>query len=120
MLNVLTPSSSLSLFLSGRGRRHYPLDELHSMQADTNYTWLLWKNGERFLMPRTLKYYEDRLPAEQFVRLHRHFLVNINQIIAVERLHAKRMTVTLGTGEQIAVSRRRIARVAQQLGLVHN
>jgi DNA-binding LytR/AlgR family response regulator len=111
---------TLSLFMSGRGRRHFPLDELHAMQADTNYTWLIWKNGERVLMPRTLKYYEARLPAEQFVRLHRHVLVNVNQIAQVEKPHSKQMTVTLRTGEQIAVSRRRIARVAAQLGLLHN
>jgi DNA-binding LytR/AlgR family response regulator len=101
--------------LGGRGRQRFFLDDLIRMQADTNYTWLIWQNGERVLMPRTLKYYEERLPAEQFIRLHRHCIVNIKAIVRVERPRCKSMTVELNTGECIAVSRRRIAHIAQRL-----
>lgn len=106
----------LHLYIGGsRGRQFRSVANLLGMRSSANYTWLLWQDGERNLMPRTLKYMEERLPAGQFVRLHRHCTINIDYIERIERPACDRMLVWLRTGECIEVARRRIMPVRKQL-----
>jgi DNA-binding LytR/AlgR family response regulator len=122
---MTTPSSLLNssdsrthtirLFLGEKGRKNLPLSDLVWLRAEANYTWLVWRDGEQMLMPRTLKHYESFVPARKFVRLHRHCLINIDFIESVQNEGAKRMTIRLQTGEAIVVARRRVALVRQHL-----
>jgi DNA-binding LytR/AlgR family response regulator len=78
------------------------------LQATGNYTWLYWRDGQRMLMPRTLKYYIPQLPAEWFVRLHRNCVVNLGYIERIERINSdKGGLVYLPSGVVLPVSRRR-------------
>lgn len=108
----------LRVYTSNQGRRYVPVSELLSMQADANYTWLRLKSGERILVPRTLKYLEGCLPSGRFLRLRRQFSVNIDVIGRVVVGRYNQMTVLLQTGEQVAVARRRIVALREQL-LMH-
>lgn len=85
------------------------------MQAEANYTWLLFRDWERILLPRTLTYLESCLPQNRFVRLNRHYSVHMATTEAVELRRYDQVTVRLTTGEQVAVARRRIARLKQLL-----
>ena len=106
----------LNLYIGGsRGRQSRSVANLISLESHQNYTWLLWQNGERNLLPRTLKYLEEKLPAGQFVRLHRHCTINIDYIDRIDRPAYYRMLVWLRTGECIKVARRRIMPVRKQL-----
>ena len=113
---IIENGPTLSLYIGGsRGRQYRSVANLLSLQSSENYTWLLWQNGERNLMPRTLKYMEARLPAGQFVRLHRHCTVNIDYIDRIDRPAHDRMLVWLRTGECVKVARRRVMPVRKQL-----
>lgn len=112
---TLTSEPVLRVYCSRQGRRYLPVDELLSMQSEANYTWLLLRDGERILLPRTLKYLEGCLPQGRFVRLNRHFSVHVDTIKAVELKRYNQLIVHLKTGEQIAVARRRIAGIKQLL-----
>ena len=106
----------LNLYMGGSwGRQSRSVASLISLESHQNYTWLLWQNGERNLLPRTLKYLEEKLPAGQFVRLHRHCTINIDYIDRIDRPAYYRMLVWLRTGECIEVARRRIVSVRKQL-----
>ena len=98
-----------------QGRQSKPLCELVSLQSEDNYTWLIWANGKRLLMPRTLKYYEAQLPADGFIRLHRNCAVNISHIIAVRQLTRLGIEVTLSNGIRLAVARRRWVQIRDRL-----
>lgn len=85
-----------------------PIADLLFLQATGNYTWLHWKDGQRILMPRTLKYYVPQLPDNWFIRLHRNCIVNINFIDRMERVEPdKGGLVHLRSGAILPVSRRR-------------
>lgn len=84
------------------------------MKAEANYTWLIWADGERMLMPRTLKYYEARLPAGRFVRLHRTYSVNLSYIKSVARTLSG-VQINLSDGTQLSVARRRWTKIRMQL-----
>lgn len=83
-----------------------PVADLVFLQSDANYTWLNWTNGKRVLVPRTLKYLEDRLPQTGFIRLHRNYAVNVSHITAVSRTR-KGVEVRLSNGQCLLVARRR-------------
>ena len=113
---AVTPAAPLTLRLykARRGVQQGLLADLLYMQSYDNYTWLLWRNGERVLLPRTMKYVESKLPAGQFVRIHRQFSINIQHVEGVEWAHSQ-LTVRLSNDERLVVSRRRLAVVRTRL-----
>ena len=70
-------------------------------KADDNYTEIYLKEGKH-LISKTLKYFEEALSTFSFVRIHKSYLVNVNEI---ERYHrGKGGMVTLSNGKEIMVS----------------
>jgi DNA-binding LytR/AlgR family response regulator len=110
-----TPENVRPRHLSHKKTAHALLTDLLLLESDTNYTWLLWRTGQRTLMARTLRYFETQIPADQFVRLHRQYLVNVAFIYTLERPEPHRLVVRLQNGERIEVSRRRQAQVRSHL-----
>ena len=98
-----------------QGRQSMPLCELISLQSEDNYTWLIWTNGKRMLMPRTLKYYEAQLPLDGFIRLHRNYAVNVSHIVAVCKLPRTGIDVRLSNGTRLSVARRRWVQIRDRL-----
>lgn len=88
--------------------------DLVYLQAEANYSWLVWSNGKRLLMPRTLKYYTPLLPPEWFIRLHRNCIINRYYVHHLERTSMGGL-VHLTTGEALPVSRRRWVAVRRLL-----
>lgn len=102
------PAGALKVSIRSNKQLDLPIADLMFLQATGNYTWLHWKDGQRILMPRTLKYYVPQLPDNWFVRLHRNCIVNINFIDRMERAEPdKGGFVHLGSGAILPVSRRR-------------
>ncbi len=110
----------LKLYLRETGRQSFSVSDLVYLQAVANYSWLNWVDGQRMLMPRTLKYYSPKLPTEWFIRLHRNCVVNRRYVERLERTDAGGL-VHLSTGEVLPVSRRRWSLVRRQLahGMPH-
>ncbi|MBC8154157.1 MAG: LytTR family transcriptional regulator [Bacteroidetes bacterium] len=109
----------LRLYLRDIGRQSYPVDQLVYLQAVANYSWLNWLDGQRMLMPRTLKYYTPKLPADNFIRLHRSCVVNCLFVARLERTEAGGL-VHLTTGEVLPVSRRRWTGVRRLLVMANS
>ncbi|MCL3780887.1 response regulator transcription factor [Prolixibacteraceae bacterium JC049] len=53
------------------------------LEASGNYTTINVAN-DRFMYSYILKHFEDKLPTEQFIRVHRSYIVNINNITGFE------------------------------------
>jgi DNA-binding LytR/AlgR family response regulator len=56
------------------------------LEADRNYCNVCTKHNI-YLLVNTLKNMEDKLPTEQFQRIHRSFIVNINHVDEVAQNH---------------------------------
>ena len=105
--------ATLQIYLHNMGQQRMPVCDLVLLQSEANYTWLVWTNGQRLLMPRTLKYYEGKLPIGGFVRLHRNCAVNVHHIVEIRR-KVKVVEVQLSNGVCLTVARRRWTQVKQQ------
>ncbi|MBL4746712.1 MAG: response regulator transcription factor [Flavobacteriaceae bacterium] len=71
-------------------------------KAADNYTEIFLKNNVKKLVSKTLKYFEDALISNNFVRVHKSFLVNVNAITAYNK--GKGGSVTLVNGKEISVA----------------
>lgn len=55
-------------------------EEIIMMFAMNNYTKLFLLNGEKYLAPHTLKWFQEKVPKSFFYRIHKSYLININFI----------------------------------------
>ena len=101
------------------GRRAYiPVGEIAYIEARADYATAYTQTGG-YLVNDSISVLERRLAAEGFLRVHRSFLVNIDDVRGIEVLKPSGLIqLTLErTGACIPVSRRRAAGVKKQLGL---
>lgn len=62
------------------------LSDILYIEADRNYSRIFTKNKE-YLLSVTLKAMEEKLSPDIFVRIHRSYIININQIEEVAESH---------------------------------
>ena len=72
-------------------------------EADDNYTKIYLRTEQKYLVSKTLKYFEYVLGTSNFVRVHKSYLVNVNDIIKYYR-KGKTGSVLLSNSQEILVS----------------
>lgn len=77
--------------------------EIVYIQADGDYVMIFTANG-KFLKEQTMKYFEEHLPIQQFVRVHRSTIVNVEMISRIELYEKQNQLLTLKNGQQIKTS----------------
>lgn len=80
-----------------------------------NYTTLLLRSGESFTVRATLKGWEERLPGETFVRVHRTTIINLLEIRQLWKETGAVYIELSGIVDPIRVSRSRVSRVKRLL-----
>lgn len=96
---------------TAKGIEFIPIAHILYLQSDKGYTTFFLEGGEKILVSKVLKKYEELLPSSQFVRSHQSYLVNNRYI----RKYYKEGILELTTGERIPVSERRREYVQQWL-----
>jgi two-component system LytT family response regulator len=71
-------------------------------KADDNYTEIFLNTNKKKLVSKTLKYFEDVLNDANFARVHKSYLVNVNEIVKYHK--GKGGSVTLSNGKEIVIS----------------
>ncbi|NER09473.1 two component transcriptional regulator, LytTR family [Muriicola jejuensis] len=77
------------------------VSEILYCKADDNYTEIHLP-GRKILVSKTLKYFEEALADFPFVRIHKSFLVNINEVVRYKK--GKGGSVLLSNGKELMVS----------------
>jgi len=70
---------------SGHATRFVPVAAIGAIKSCENYTELLLADGGKLLALRSLKAWEELLPEEHFVRIHRQALVNLAHVKKITR-----------------------------------
>ena len=73
------------------------------MQADGDYVQIFTTTG-RFMKEQTLKHFEEHLPDNLFVRVHRSSIVNVQSILRIELYDKQSQQLALKNGHQIKIS----------------
>lgn len=98
---------------NGQGYSLVNIDDIIHIAADSNYSVFYLTNKDKITVSKVLKEYEEILPEQQFVRIHKSSIVNLNH---VKEYHSKNgLEVMMKSGEKIAVSRRRASDFAEKI-----
>jgi len=92
------------VFRKGAGIKIIPLNLISYLASEDDYVMIYYNEGKA-LKPKTMKYYEDHLPPSLFMRVHRSYIVNIEQITRLEPYSKDNYVAVLKSGEKIPVSR---------------
>ncbi len=87
------------------GLRFIILKDIIRCEADNNYTNFYLNSGEKVLVTKTLKEYDESLSGEDFIRVHQSHLVNSKYIDRY--IKGDGGTIIMTDGSQVEVSRRR-------------
>ncbi|MBC8753111.1 response regulator transcription factor [Kordia sp. YSTF-M3] len=75
--------------------------EIIYCKADDNYTEI-YINTSKIVVSKTLKYFEEILSQYPFARVHKSFLVNVNEVVKYKK--GKGGSVVLSNGKEVMVS----------------
>lgn len=103
-----------------KGSKHVliPFSEIIFAEAWGDYTYI-YTAGEKIFTSYSLKKLEERFKDSSFFRVHRKYLVNLNQVIEIATIPGKSCYLrTKGKHKvEIPVSRRRLRQLKNILGL---
>ena len=87
------------------GLLFFDISHILHLEAQSNYTMLYFDDQSKLLASRTLKDFEDILPADTFFRIHNSHMINLNFIKKYIRGDGGQVEMT--NGDSILVSRRK-------------
>jgi len=93
-----------------------PTNEVLYLEAYDDYVKIHTK-GKYHLKKKTMNYYEKSLPKSTFIRIHRSYILNINELTKIESYEKNSYQATLTNGAKIPISRSSYSELKQVLGL---
>jgi two-component system LytT family response regulator len=104
-VNKKTPPKKIALPQLG-SISFIEVDDIVSLQADSNYTIIHMKDMHKLVITKTLKDFEDLLDADQFARIHKSYIVNLKYIKEYSTIDGG--VVKMSDGNQWSISRRQL------------
>ena len=93
-----------------------PIPDILFMEAADDYVKIHTKEGA-FLKNKTLSFFENTLPQEQFVRTHRSYILNVQEITRIDPYEKENHLAILRSGARIPVSKNGYGKLKNVLGL---
>jgi len=88
--------------------------EISYLEAQDDYVMIYTGDG-KYLKQQTMKYFEKHLDPEQFIRVHRSYIVNISRIERLEPYEKSNYILILKDGNKIPVSRSGMQKLKENL-----
>ncbi len=81
-----------------------PVDKIIYLEAQDDYIMVYTDEGKH-LKQGTMKYYEDHLDESKFIRVHRSYIVRIDQVVQLEPYAKDNYIMKLKNGTALKISR---------------
>lgn len=81
-----------------------PVDSVIYIEAQDDYVMICSKEGN-LLKQKTMRYFEEHLPPEDFLRIHRSYIVSIPHIKKIELVEKETYKLFLDDGTGLPVSK---------------
>ena len=100
------PSSPVNRIVVRKGNsiNLIPVEQIRYVEAQDDYV-MIYHSGGKALKQQTMKFYEDNLPKDNFVRIHRSYIVKIEEINRIEPYTKDNYVAVLHSGDKLPVSR---------------
>ena len=93
-----------------------PVHDVFYLEAADDYVKVHTQEGS-FLKNKTMSHFEKTLDQQQFVRSHRSYIVNIQQITRIDPYEKDNHVAILKSGTKVPVSRNGYMKLKTVLGL---
>jgi len=81
-----------------------PVEQIRYVEAQDDYV-MIYHSGGKALKQQTMKFYDANLPKENFVRIHRSYIVKIEEINRLEPYTKDNYIAILHSGDKLPVRR---------------
>ena len=92
------------------------MHDVQYLEAADDYVKIHTKDGY-FLKNKTMNHFEQVLDGQQFVRSHRSYIVNVQQITRIDPYEKDSHVAVLRSGVKVPVSRNGYGKLKEVLGL---
>ena len=99
---------------TSEGLQFINLEDIVYLEASNNYTYIFLSPIQKYLVSRTLKEFEELLPAENFVRIHHSHI--INKFYVEKYIRGEGGQVVMRNGTVLDVSKRKKTDFLQAIG----
>jgi two-component system LytT family response regulator len=93
-----------------------PVEDIHYLEASDDYVKIHTHNGA-FLKNKTMNYFEQVLDPSQFVRTHRSYILNVQQVTRIDPYEKDSHLCVLQSGASVPVSKSGYIKLKAVLGL---
>ena len=91
-----------------------PVDKIRFVEAQDDYVMIHHTDGKA-LKQQTMKFYEDSLSKQDFVRIHRSYIVRVEEIKRIEPYGKDNHIAILQSGDKLPVSRAGYKQLREEL-----
>lgn len=111
------PSQSERIVVKTAGKiKIIPIPDILYLEASDDYVKVHTKEGA-FLKNKTMGFFENTLPQNQFVRTHRSYILNVQEITRIDPYEKENHLALLRSGARIPVSKNGYGKLKEVLGL---
>lgn len=93
-----------------------PVQDIHYLEAADDYVKIVTQEGS-FLKNKTMSFFEKMLDSQQFTRVHRSYILNVNQVTRIDPYEKENHLAILRSGARVLVSKTGYPRLKAALGL---
>jgi two-component system LytT family response regulator len=113
----LSPSQNQRIVIKdGSKIKIIPVHDVFYLEAADDYVKIHTKDGY-FLKNKTMAHFEQTLDPQLFVRSHRSYIVNVQQITRIDPYEKDNHVAVLRSGAKVPVSRSGYGKLREVLGL---
>lgn len=91
-----------------------PIEKIRFVEAQDDYVMIHHTDGKA-LKQQTMKFYEDSLSKQDFVRIHRSYIVRVEEIKRIEPYGKDNHIAILQSGDKLPVSRAGYKQLKEEL-----
>lgn len=104
MKTILTQAQMNFVIVNQKQKIRIPTKNIIMLEGHNNYTLFYLQNGKQSMYARTIGHFQELLDSDQFIRIHRGFLVNTCCIVGYDKMENK---LQMENNLEAMISRRR-------------
>jgi two-component system LytT family response regulator len=118
MLLAKTPDSAKPVnrivVRKGNAINLIPVEQIKYVEAQDDYV-MIYHTAGKALKQQTMKFYEENLPKSDFVRVHRSYIVKVEEIKKIEPYGKDNHIAILQSGDKLPISRSGYKQLKEEL-----
>lgn len=109
-----SPSVNRVVVRKGNAINLIPVEQIKYVAAEDDYV-MIYHSAGKALKQQTMKFYEENLPKADFVRIHRSYIVRVEEIKQIEPYGKDNHIAILHSGDKLPVSRSGFKHLKEEL-----